>query len=363
MILIKFLRKVIRSRRKRIFFFATVGLVVMLLVSSFGFWLIEAEQNLSLFDSLWLSYVTMTTVGYGDKSPLTTAGRVFAMIVAMTGGIGLVAYVITLMASTVIEWENKRMKGLTSVKCTDHYIIVNCPNQEKVLTMIEEIRNDPWSHDVPIVLISQHLTQIPDPFIELSDFHFVSGNPLLTRILERANAKYADKAIILARDPKDPASDGITTQVALTLEYMRQSAGEDLYTVAEAVSKDSIAPLKAAGVEEVICHEMMIPQLLARALLDPGASEINVELCSNRRGSQYYVGGIGHADGHTFQDVCEIFRERGHHKIIPFGIYRNGSPIINPDGDFLVSANDQLIYLADHREDLERILADIWGDA
>ena len=178
MILIKLLRKLTRSRRQRIFFFGIVGLAVMLAVSTFGFWLIEHEQNLSLFDSLWLSYVTMTTVGYGDKSPLTTAGRVFAMLVAMTGGIGLVAYVITLMASTIIEWENKRMKGLNTVKCSDHYMIVNCPNQEKVLTMIEEIRRDPWSRDVPIVLISEHLKEIPDLFTELSDFYFVSGNPL-----------------------------------------------------------------------------------------------------------------------------------------------------------------------------------------
>ena len=39
-----------------------------------------------------------------------------------------------------------------------------------------------------------------------------------------------------------------------------------------------------------------------------------------------------------------------------------GVQFVNPNGDFPITAHDQLIYLADHREDLERILSDIWDD-
>jgi voltage-gated potassium channel len=39
-------------------------------------------------DALWWSYVTVTTVGYGDKFPVTTEGRVVGMIL-MTAGVGL----------------------------------------------------------------------------------------------------------------------------------------------------------------------------------------------------------------------------------------------------------------------------------
>ena len=43
-------------------------------------------------------------------------------------------------------------------------------DQEKVLALIK-IRRDPWSRDVPIVLISEHLKEIPDLFLrKLSDY-------------------------------------------------------------------------------------------------------------------------------------------------------------------------------------------------
>lgn len=39
-------------------------------------------------DALWWSYTTITTVGYGDKYPVTTEGRLIAMAL-MTVGVGL----------------------------------------------------------------------------------------------------------------------------------------------------------------------------------------------------------------------------------------------------------------------------------
>ncbi len=99
------------------------------------------------------------------------------------------------------------------------------------------------------------------------------------------------RAIILANDSKDPTSDGSTTQIALTLETMHRNLGSEIYTVAEAVSRDSLGPLKAAGVEDVICLESIIPPILVQAFLDPGVAEVTAELASNRVGSQVLCNG------------------------------------------------------------------------
>lgn len=55
--------------------------------------------------------------------------------------------------------------------------------------------------------------------------------------------------MILTRHPEAPSTDGRTTQVALILEPMHQRVGQDITTVAEVVSKDSIEPLKRIGAE------------------------------------------------------------------------------------------------------------------
>jgi len=52
-------------------------------------------------DALWWSVVTLTTVGYGDRYPVTSAGRVIAFFV-MVAGIGIIAALASILASILI---------------------------------------------------------------------------------------------------------------------------------------------------------------------------------------------------------------------------------------------------------------------
>jgi voltage-gated potassium channel len=65
--------------------------VLMLLFSSIAILQFETDPDSNIKtaeDALWWSYVTITTVGYGDKFPVTTEGRIIAAIL-MTVGVGL----------------------------------------------------------------------------------------------------------------------------------------------------------------------------------------------------------------------------------------------------------------------------------
>jgi voltage-gated potassium channel len=300
------------------------------ITSTIGFWFFERENNLSVFDSLWRRYVTMSIVGYGDLYPTTTGGRVLRVPFTMTGGIGIVAYVATFLATTFIEWDNKRIKGLAQVNVSDHFLIINGPNQEKVKAIVEETRLDKQMKDVPIMLISDDLEECPQQFQETEDFYFVRGDPLLIRVLERANAAKATRAIILARDTKDANSDGSTTQIALTLEGLHRTRGINIYSVAEAVSKDSVAPLNAAGVEDVICLETIISPILAQAMLNAEVTEVTEALTSQQKGDQLYVIAIDHLQARRYEEIRELFQARDDIRIILIAMFRDGRPIINP---------------------------------
>lgn len=73
--------------------FSTVGVLALLLIifSSISILQLETDPTSNIKtaeDAIWWSYVTITTVGYGDKFPVTTGGRVVGVIL-MTAGVGL----------------------------------------------------------------------------------------------------------------------------------------------------------------------------------------------------------------------------------------------------------------------------------
>ncbi len=73
--------------------FTTVSLIAVLMVifSAIAILQVEDDPNSNIKtaeDAIWWSYVTITTVGYGDKYPVTTEGRIIAAFL-MTAGVGL----------------------------------------------------------------------------------------------------------------------------------------------------------------------------------------------------------------------------------------------------------------------------------
>lgn len=82
--------------------------ILMLLFSSIAILQVEKAANSNISsaeDALWWAYVTITTVGYGDKFPVTTEGRVIAMML-MTVGVGLFGTFTGFVASWFVG-ENK----------------------------------------------------------------------------------------------------------------------------------------------------------------------------------------------------------------------------------------------------------------
>lgn len=81
--------------------FVFVLLVAVVAAGTFGYHWIESW---SLFDSLYMTVITIGTVGYGETHPLSPSGRVFTMFMIL-GGIGLFTYGFTTMTAIVVEGE------------------------------------------------------------------------------------------------------------------------------------------------------------------------------------------------------------------------------------------------------------------
>jgi voltage-gated potassium channel len=81
-------------------FQALFSLVILTLVSGTLFY--SQVEGWSLLDSLYFSVITLTTVGYGDLTPATAAGKVFT-IVYLFAGIGIILGFVNAIAKRSTE--------------------------------------------------------------------------------------------------------------------------------------------------------------------------------------------------------------------------------------------------------------------
>ncbi len=100
-----FLRNKLESAFSSAFLFS----ILMVLFSSLAILSVEHHPNSNIKtaeDALWWSFVTISTVGYGDKYPVTTAGRVIALFLIFSG-MGLMGTFTGYIASWFVKTETK----------------------------------------------------------------------------------------------------------------------------------------------------------------------------------------------------------------------------------------------------------------
>lgn len=79
--------------------------ILMIIFSSIAILQFEKDINSNIKtaeDAIWWSYVTITTVGYGDKYPITTEGRIIGAIL-MTTGVGIFGTFTAIVSSWFIQ--------------------------------------------------------------------------------------------------------------------------------------------------------------------------------------------------------------------------------------------------------------------
>ena len=95
------------NRNKKQSALTSVALISFLMVVFSSIAILQFEKDINsniktAEDAIWWSYVTITTVGYGDKFPITTEGRIIGAIL-MTTGVGIFGTFTALVSSWFID--------------------------------------------------------------------------------------------------------------------------------------------------------------------------------------------------------------------------------------------------------------------
>ena len=108
---------------KRLLFIAAL-LTAALLIGTFGFAIVEGW---SLFDSFYMTLITLTTVGYGEVHPLSRTGRVFASALMLLGVTTVFASIAvlgdTLLRLEMTDYFGRKRRERMLKDISGHYIV------------------------------------------------------------------------------------------------------------------------------------------------------------------------------------------------------------------------------------------------
>jgi len=121
-------------------------LIFVIFIFGFFLWFVERKHNkfqfrpglLGLFDGIWWSTVTMTTVGYGDKSPKTNIGKAIAIIWMFTAVIIISSFTASIASTLTISGLQTNLKNVEDIRLVNSISVVGASNGEAYL-MQEEI--------------------------------------------------------------------------------------------------------------------------------------------------------------------------------------------------------------------------------
>jgi len=115
------------TKRTRNLLIILAAVVIYVLIAYILF-LVEGrakEPNIKSFgDSLWYSIITLTTIGYGDRFPITILGRIISLFFVL-GSIGILGYVISQISLKINKFMEDRKLGYHGTKMQDHVILIN----------------------------------------------------------------------------------------------------------------------------------------------------------------------------------------------------------------------------------------------
>ena len=249
------------------------------------------ESNIkSLGDALWWGVVTILTVGYGDRYPVSEMARVVSVPMMLSGV--LTMGVVTAKVASVFLQELFLKRSLRmNKKLNDHIII--CGWKIDMLNVLETIIY--YNPDVPVermVLMAELSEETIEDIITEPTFakiNIVSGQPHHIKSWEHVNAQHARKILVLADQSKDsngnrPSPHEADAKTIMTAHTIQKLAVGTMVT-AEILDSSLEEQLHMAGVSDIIFSKEYNKLLLGNASGGTGINNVIYDLVNPTYGS------------------------------------------------------------------------------
>lgn len=322
---------------QRRIFLAVVAVTIALTLGATGFYFIEGW---SFLDSLYVAAQTVTTVGYGDLTPATSNGRIFATAF-MLFAVGVVLYALTTTVQTIVQSElveqlGRRRQSRRMSKLRNHYIVCGAGRV--------------GSHLVRTLLASQETFVVverdPIRVAELTDLGVIVlvRDATLEESLSDAGVEHAKGLAACLPDDAD------NVYVVLSARDLNPA----LHIVARAAAEQAESKLIRAGANRVVAPTIIGGHRMAMALTKPAVEDFIGSITANNLELAFEQLEVEPSSSLVGQKLSET-NIRSDLDIVVVSIRRrDGSILFNPSGEAVIEGGDMLIAIG-HAESLMKL--------
>jgi len=303
--------------------------VVVMLLGTLGYFWLWRESGGTWMDALFMTVTTITTIGYGEVKPLSTAGRIFTMVLAIAG-IGSLFYTLGvvmeyLVATRLADPVGRRRMERRIESLRQHVILAGLGRVGR------QAARELSDAGTPFIVVD------PGPgaarHAEERGYLLLAGDATDDDVLEHAGVRRASGLVVTT------ANDATNMYIVLSARVLNP----DLVIVSRAVDDASVTKLIRAGANRAISPYAIGGHRLAHLILKPtvvdffetalrsGKDTLNIEDLAVTPDSPTI--------GRTL-DALDVRRVTG---ATILGILREGSPVVSPTGDFLLTSGDHLL--------------------
>ena len=316
-----------------------IGIAIVVLLTAAGTAGYMAIEGMSFIDALYMTAITITTVGYQEVKPLDTAGRLFTIGLIFTG-VGTAYYVFAAVTEVVVGGQLREFVGKNAMNRKIQHLeghVILCGYGRFGRIVAEELKT---SHTVVVIEANPAL----EPELLRSGLFYIIGSALDEGVLESAGIRSASDIVVAT------ASDPDNVFISLTARG-RNSA---IRIHARAETEAGLRHLKLAGADGAISSYQFSAYRIAAAIARPSVVDF-LTLVMPGRGDDVSLEEVKVQPRSSLIGTTIGVIERANLRLRIVGLKRGADPIaIIPDEQTVIEAED-LIVVIGARGSLDRL--------
>jgi voltage-gated potassium channel len=307
---------------------ANVLLLIIFLLGSAGYHFVE---GMSFFDGFYMTFITITTIGFSEVTNLSTYGRILTVGISLLG-IGVITYIASQTTQLLFESELFRKRAMEKQlqKMENHYIVCG---YGRIGHRIAEVLKEA---DIQLVVVEKEEESIDR--VQNDRILYVKGDAQEEKVLKQAGIERARGLVCsLSRDQEN---------VFVTL--IARELNEDIFILVRTNERQNTRKIYRAGADKVISPYEIGADRMANVILRPHVDQFIERL-------------TGGEQDHFFDEV-KVFEDsdlagktlaeaniRQNYFVVIIAIIPAGNKgiLFNPGSEDTINVNDSLIVLGD----------------